>query len=829
MERDYKGLTPEQKYDLLTRDFLERDGDTFVRIRTSDRLGWESTIPEDGAYSAVILNPKSERELYLNAVNLARQMIVAMNTPFRVNVRVSPKRSCTDGHTVYVATKVFDDPELPLGKKLDTFLGLTVHEGSHLLYTDFKELEKNDNIIVHKLQNIFEDERIERELGEQKPGLANFLKATKYYYFDLYEKRQEEEKVEPNDATRLFNAILSLVRYPARLDVEDAKRFADELLQVRDLLTPYPESTRECIEVAKEVYELLKKFIANPPKPEQKRRQEQGGSQDASNDKDDREEKDNRPDKGKESDNQNEDNGQEGDNAQDADNNQKADDKPSEGQSGESDSSEEDRSQENGNASDKAGEDDQPEDESENPEGTEDLPEDGESDGDTASGSGPDSSEDERASAGDREEESGDEDDNNGTDPKDEDKNGQDDEDEDSAEDGDAAAPSTSTVGNSRKQCGDRADTDSSQGSGQEQDATDTGESPADSGETAGQEEPDENVSAGEDEQEDEQEEFPPVTDEEIGDILKSIIEALDELSGHEEREPGDAMPEEDAAQALQEDSLVAKECDGELEIGHCDDTIVVKEQPNRPRFEQSLARVRKYIPAIAAALRSHGTSYSYIVTGTRSGLLDTNKLCEARQGVQNVYMRKGEVKADRLNVALVIDESGSMQDIREQLARDTAVLVNEAVGNLRDISLHIYGYTGDWTNAYLIPYREGRTLQDRHVLGSITSRGGTPTAKAMSEALWRIRRSSREKGIMLVISDGMADGGTAEVRNATDSLQKQGFEVIGISISSTLTKDNLAQMYDHYVVMDRLDNLASELGKTVKAAILRLSKRTIS
>ena len=784
MKRDYKGLTPEQKYDLLTQDFLERDGDTFVRIRTSDRLGWESTIPEDGAYSAVILNPKSERELYLNAVNLARQMIVAMNTPFRVNVRVSPKRSCTDGHTVYVATKVFDDPELPLGKKLDTFLGLTVHEGSHLLYTDFKELEKNDYIIVHKLQNIFEDERIERELGEQKPGLANFLKATKYYYFDLYEKRQEEEKVEPNDATRLFNAILSLVRYPARLDVEDAKRFADELLQVRDLLTPYPESTRECIEVAKEVYELLKKFIANPPKPEQKRLQEQGGSQDASNDKDDREEKDNRPDNGKKSDDRNEGDGQESDNAQDADNDQKADDEPGEGQSGESDSSEENRSQENGNASDNAGEeedagvDGQPEDESENPEGTEDLPEDGESDGDTASGSGPDSSEDERASAGDREEESGDED-----------------------------------------------DTDSSQGSGQEQDATAAGESPADSGETADQEEPDENASAGEPEQEDEQEEFPPVTDEEIGDILKSIIEALDELSGHEEREPGDAMPEDDAAQALQDDSLIAKECDGELEIGHCDDTIVVKEQPNRPRFEQSLARVRKYIPAIAAALRSHGTSYSYIVTGTRSGLLDTNKLCEARQGVQNVYM----LKADRLNVALVIDESGSMQDIRKQLARDTAVLVNEAVGNLRDISLHIYGYTGDWTNAYLIPYREGRTLQDRHVLGSITSRGGTPTAKAMSEALWRIRRGSREKGIMLVISDGMADGGTAEVRNATDSLQKQGFEVIGISISSTLTKDNLAQMYDHYVVMDRLDNLASELGKTVKAAILRLSKRTIS
>ena len=828
MKRDYKGLTPEQKYDLLTKDFLERDGDTFVRIRTSDRLGWEETLPEDGAYSAVILNPKSERELYLNAVGLARQMIVAMNTPFRVNVRVSPERSCTDGHTVFVATKVFDDPELPLGKKLDTFLGLTVHEGSHLLYTDFKELEKNDNIIVHKLQNIFEDERIERELGEQKPGLANFLKATKYYYFDLYEKRQEEKNVEPNDATRLFNAILSLVRYPAKLDVEDARRFADELLQVRDLLTPYPESTKECIEVAKEVYELLKKFMANPPAPKKEKPQDQGKNRDGSSGRDEDDDKKNRPDNGKENDGRDEDRDQNADGEQESENDpsgeQDADGNPGEGSSGKSESPENDRSQD-GDTSGEPDEDGEPdadagtEEESDDPEeGTDDLPGEEEPDAAPTSGDTSDPSEDEGKEGDGREEEG-----KGG----DEQKIGDDDEpeEEDGEEgDGESETLSPNMAKGNRKQDGG-SDTDSDQDAGQEQTRTSACESPCGSSEAADKKETDG------DEPGDEvaQEELPPLTDEEINDILSDIIEALDELSGHEEREPGDTVPEDDAAQALQNDSLIAKECDGELEIGHSDNTVVIKERPNRARFEQSLGRVRKYIPAIAAALRSHGTSYSYIVTGTRSGLLDTNKLCEARQGVQNVYMRKGEVKADRLNVALVIDESGSMSGIREQLARDTAVLVNEAVGNLRDISLHVYGYTGDWTNAILIPYREGKTLQDRLVLGSITSRGGTPTAKAMSEALWRIRRGSREKGIMLVISDGMADGGTTEVRNATDSLQKQGFEVIGISISSSLTKECLAQMYDHYVVMDRLDNLASELGKTVKAAILRLSKRTIS
>ena len=123
----YAGLSRKEKYDLLTRDFLERDGDTFVRIRTEGRLGWEDTLPTEGEYSPIILNPHSDSELYHNATRLASQMIAAMNTPFRIRVQLTPNMSATDSRTVFVATEMFDDKKLSLPKKLDTFLEATCY------------------------------------------------------------------------------------------------------------------------------------------------------------------------------------------------------------------------------------------------------------------------------------------------------------------------------------------------------------------------------------------------------------------------------------------------------------------------------------------------------------------------------------------------------------------------------------------------------------------------------------------------------------------------------------------------------------------------------
>ena len=643
MKTDISNLTPEEKLDLLTKDFLERDGDHFVRIRKEGRLGWEDTLAEDSAYSAMILNPKSDEELVKNAYRLACQMIVAMDAPFKVNVYIDADRSCTDSHSVFVASKVLDDEALTIGKRLDVFLGLAIHEGSHLLYTDFNTLQDEDNPIVHHLQNILEDERIERELGQRKPGLANFIKSVKQYHYGRYQETMEEkdEEVRLSAFARLYNAILSIVRYPSSLDAGDAAHFADALIEIRDLLVPYPETTKECLEKAREIYEIVKQRLEEEQE-EQEEHQGQGQGQE----------------------------------------------------------SQEQQNQEQGQGQNQSADNQQ-----------------------------------------------------------------------------------SMSGGESRQQ--------SNQGGGSK-------------GPTQ-------------------------LSDEDMEAQFRDIEDALNELSADPSLPGENNLDTDDMAEAAADDGgLLAKECEGALERGSRNGTVVIKPEEDEDAYSDSMGRIRRYIPSVAQALRCNCTEYSYNLTGMRSGLLDTNKLSEARQGVQTVYVRKGEVQSEKVSVALVIDESGSMCGVRERLARDTAVLVNEAVGKIPNVGLYIYGYTSFGEKNIVRNYREADYIGRGYGIGSVGSFGGTPTAEAILEAAARIRRRTKDRALMFIVSDGCAEGGAQAVRKATDEVRRDGFTPVGISIASSLPEKELRSMYDTYIVMDEIGSLASSLGKIVKKAVLKAAGRTV-
>ena len=77
-------MSLEQKIQTLKEDFLDRDQTTFVKIRRTGRLGWESSIPEGTPYSDYMLSPASDEELIKNSYRLAEDMIKVMDTPFKV-------------------------------------------------------------------------------------------------------------------------------------------------------------------------------------------------------------------------------------------------------------------------------------------------------------------------------------------------------------------------------------------------------------------------------------------------------------------------------------------------------------------------------------------------------------------------------------------------------------------------------------------------------------------------------------------------------------------------------------------------------------------------
>ena len=261
MEKARKNpMTDSELIEKLSKDWIERDGDSFVRIRKTGRLGWETTLEKGTPYSSYLLDSPTMEELIQRAYPMARQTISAMDTPFKVNVKLSDTRSCTEAKNVYVATEYFDSEKLSAGEKLDIFLGLTAHEGSHLLYTQFDQMGKAAGVhpLCGNLLNIIEDERIERLLGEEKPGLANYLKAVKEYYFGKYASRHEGSEDEGhNRLERIVNCILGIVRYPRLLKESEMVEFGSLLLQVEDILTPYPDSTVAAEQAAEKIFALI--------------------------------------------------------------------------------------------------------------------------------------------------------------------------------------------------------------------------------------------------------------------------------------------------------------------------------------------------------------------------------------------------------------------------------------------------------------------------------------------------------------------------------------------------------------------------------------------
>ena len=630
MKRIHPKLTLEQKIQMLATDFLDRDQTTFVKIRRTGRLGWESAIPEGTPYSDYILSPASDEELIKNSYRLAEDMIKIMDTPEKVIVRISPDGSRTNGKIVWVATEVFDDTDLPIGNRIDTFLGLAIHEGCHVLYTDFGAYKGLSNGIVKFIENILEDERIERELGQKKPGLANFLKASKYYYFDRYaQKMKDAGKMEGLETfPRLLNAIISLVRYPKTIEMSDLEEFADTLLEVRDLMTPYPTTTAECVETAEKIYELIKKHLKEDEKKKQK--QSAGESQ------------------------------------------------PQDGQPAE-----------------KAGQ-----------------------------GSG---------SAG-------------------------------------QPQSSQQPSGQSKKM-------------------------------TARQ--------------------IAKKVEQDMNDIFDQIKDALKELTSEPDKKTVDSQNQSETVKA--DRNLVGKICEGRAERGSQKGCVVMKATPNQEKYNDSLSRVRRYIPAISKSLKCSSMEYKLIHRGMRSGMLDTGKIAEAFQGVPTVYMREGQVKSDRISVCILIDESGSMYGPGETAARDTAVLLNEAIGTLPNVDLYIYGHSTDGGTALYV-YRE-KNFCPKYAIGSTDSRWGNNDGTAIREAASRVRKHTRENCLFFMISDGAPNEPVREVRQAVVDVEKQGFSIVAVSIDPQYDP---SLMYDRNVNLTDMSRLAVDLGKMVKKAISDNTKRKI-
>ena len=246
-------------------DWFRRKGKNYTSTyKGSTRLGWDTKV--SGSYSSFFAPDLNKRKLLRDSYRHACDIRDIMDIPrnIRIQLNVDAKTSCTDGKTVIVSTKVYDDNKIDNNVKLDVFLGTTIHEFSHILYTDMAEIRKNrPNKFLFNLFNTIEDERIEYNTTQNYPGYANFIGQAKYYYFDLLYKKAEKQ----DDLMDVLQNILYIVRYPARVDTKVIYRHQVLFDKIKKVLCDFGNNSKEAYDKAEKIYKLLLDYFKFPPPP----------------------------------------------------------------------------------------------------------------------------------------------------------------------------------------------------------------------------------------------------------------------------------------------------------------------------------------------------------------------------------------------------------------------------------------------------------------------------------------------------------------------------------------------------------------------------------
>ena len=311
----------------------------------------------------------------------------------------------------------------------------------------------------------------------------------------------------------------------------------------------------------------------------------------------------------------------------------------------------------------------------------------------------------------------------------------------------------------------------------------------------------------------------------------KEIEEALQEMLGSQEtKNVLNAIKKDSSKSSGENMSNVFQFYQGENLARYCNEddsetlsagsgklrTFIFKPKGDQPAYADSLGRVRAYIPAMSKVLSCKGTESDYILRGLPSGKLNTNRLVAYRIGNENIFSKEGTITCSSASVAILIDESGSMNGKRMLAARDTAVLINEAIKRIPNVNFYCYGYTDDELTVY-----SENNRSPKWAIGSTRAKGGTPTGRAMALAAQRVRKFTKDPVILFVLTDGAPDS-LEEVIKQDGLLRKQKIESIGVGIQTDLIKNS----FQEYVVMRDISNLAMEIGQITKNKLNKITVR---
>lgn len=276
-----------------------------------------------------------------------------------------------------------------------------------------------------------------------------------------------------------------------------------------------------------------------------------------------------------------------------------------------------------------------------------------------------------------------------------------------------------------------------------------------------------------------------------------TFAESENEEGSKKEKETAKGLDDFDYAEAIIDDKL--NQC------------IFRNAVPNERRYKELLTAVKGDAQLLARTLHLRTFNESKDIKGMRSGRLDDNRIVEAVHGVKTVYSRRIEKIDKKMNMVLLIDESGSMGDgVKDVNAAKSAILLEQCYRMFPLGQLFIYGFTSDLSEDEpyfnrVIRYKEpGFDL--KFGLGDVRGRCNNRDGMCIRAVAQRVRTFTQEPMLFFIISDGQpaasgAYGGMAGIQDTAKAVKevstKKFFPIqIGIGVHESVQK----MMFTDYV-----------------------------
>jgi cobaltochelatase CobT len=207
----------------------------------------------------------------------------ALGRKYGLSVEVGGTRAFTDGNMIVLPSLPPDDPVARV-----VAYGFLDHEAAHVRLTDFEALSSAVSPLHKTLSNIFEDVRVEQEMGRMFPGckinlesLIRTLAADQFFVMPT----PEDPPAAILEAFLLFHlraGVLgqtALVPFSRVAEALIRKRLPDELIdRLLKLISRVDQltSTQDSMTLAGDVLELLKQEMERPSPPGKNRSEGDG-------------------------------------------------------------------------------------------------------------------------------------------------------------------------------------------------------------------------------------------------------------------------------------------------------------------------------------------------------------------------------------------------------------------------------------------------------------------------------------------------------------------------------------------------------------------------